>query len=245
MKNEMNAMEITLEDLLGIFIKRFFLMVLAAVVVMVGAFGVSKLTKPRYESTATLYILRQNNEESSNTASDFSLALNVVNDCTYFLKSHAVLDEVIKELALSMSYDDLADSISTSNPDSTRILEVTVEAASPDEAKRIVDSLCEIGSEKIVAAMGFKQVNLYEYGTYEEEPSNKVGLMTYLLVGIVAAILVYSAFLLQFLLDDSIRTDEDVERYLGLSILGEIPDADSTKKGAYGYGYGRNSREEV
>lgn len=45
----------------------------------------------------------------------------------------------------------------------------------------------------------------------------------------------YSVFLVAFLLDDCIRTDEDVERYLGLSILGDIPDANDVKRHQYGY----------
>lgn len=232
-----NVRIVTLRDLWGIFVKRLWIIILSAVLAVVAVFAVVQLTfVPMYSSTATLYILRQDDETtSSSTSSDFSLALNVVNDCTYLLKSHAVVDEVISALNLDASYDDLTEAISTSNPDDTRILEVTVEADTPEQAKEIVDTLCEIGQEKITDAMGFQQVNFYEKGTLDEKPCNVTSLTTYVLIGVIVGVLCYSAFLIAFLLDDRIRTEEDIQQYLGLSILGDIPNTKQAEKKNYGY----------
>lgn len=237
MEQQITVRIVTLKDLWSIFIRRFWIMMLAAFVAMGGMFSVIRLTfVPEYESTATLYILKQEERENDmNSSEDFSLALKVVNDCDYLLKSHSVLDEVIDELGLTIPYEDLNESVSTSNPEDTRILEVTVISDSPQEAKRIVDSVCTVGAEKIEEAMGFKQVNLYELGTLNTDPCNVTSLVSYLLVGIIAAILVYTIFLIAFLVDDRIHTEEDIKRYLGLSILGDIPNANETKKGHYGY----------
>jgi hypothetical protein len=57
----------------------------------------------------------------------------------------------------------------------------------------------------------------------------------YILVALIAAILVYAVFFLMFMFDDSVWTDEEIEKYLGLSVLGDIPDANSTRKKGYGY----------
>lgn len=241
MEQQTTVRTVTLRELWDIFVHRLWVMILAAVVVAGGLFLINYLTfVPEYESTATLYILRQNESESSSGSSDdFSLALKVVNDCDYILKSHSVLDEVIDELALDIPYEDLSENVSTSNPEDTRILEVTVVSDTPEEAKRIVDSICRIGTGKIEEAMGFSQVNLYEYGILNPEPCNQTGLMTYALAAVIAAILVYTVFLIAYLLDDRIRTDEDIEQYLGLSVLGEIPNLDEAKRhhnGYYGYG---------
>lgn len=242
---------ISLRDLWEIFIHRLWIIVLAAAIGVVGLYTVNAITfEPRYQATATMYITRQSGSEdiSSNDAStDFSLALKVVNDCTYFLKSHTVLDAVMEELDLDLEYDTLYKSVSTSNPEDTRILEVTVEAESPKLAKKIVDSICTVGTSCINEAMGYEQVTVYELGVMDDDPCNKTGLTVYIMVGLVIAVLVYFVFLLTYLLDDTIKSDEDIERYLGLSVLGDIPDADSTHKTRYGYGYGRakNDSKEV
>lgn len=238
MEQQSTVRIITLKDLWDIFIHRIWIIFLAAFIAMSGLFLLIRLTYvPQYESTATLYILRQDSEQSgsSSVSSDFSLALNVVSDCTYLLKSHSVVDAVIDELHLDIPYEEVSKIISTNNPDNTRILEVSVKAGSPELAKSIVDSICQIGAGKIEEAMGFSQVNLYEYGVLNTRPCNTTSLMTYLLVGVITAVLVYSVFLVTYLLDDRIRSEEDVEHYLGLSILGDIPNADDPKKGRYGY----------
>lgn len=237
MDNRMDTRALTLKHIFGIFVRRLWVMALAAAVSMAGMLIINLLTfTPQYDSTATLYILRQGEGEQSYQAdSDFSLALKVVNDCTYLLKSHAVIDEVIDSMELDMTYDQLYRKISTSNPSNTRILEVTVEADTPELAKQIVDNLCQIGQMKIAEAMGFQQVNFYERGTWNTEPCNRTGLTAYVLIGIVAALMVYAAFLIAFLADDRIRTDEDIQQYLGLSILGNIPNAAGGGRHRYGY----------
>lgn len=244
MDNQISSKEITLRDLVDIFLKRLWIMALAAVICMAGVFAGTRLFLPsRYESTATLYILRQTEDATSGDAStDFSLALKVVSDCTYMLKSHTVLDGVISEQGLDMTYEELYDCVTTHNPEDTRILEVTVEAESAQQAKQIVDSVCTIGAEHINRAMGFDQVNLFELGVPESEPCNRVGLVALFLLGVAAAIVTYGVFLVIYLLDDSIRSEEDVMRYLGLSVLGDIPDANSEDTGSYGYGQaGKNA----
>lgn len=174
---------VTLKDLWEVFVHRLWIILLAAVVAGGGFFAVDRISfTPQYASTATLYILRQaDSATASDASSDFSLALKVVNDCTYLLKSHTVLDEVIGRLHLDVSYEDLYDCVSTSNPEDTRILEVTVRSDSPENAKRIVDQVCTIGAQRIEDAMGFQQVNLYEFGTTDPEPCNRTGLTTFLL----------------------------------------------------------------
>ena len=241
---------VTIKDLWEIFVHRLWIIVLAAAISASGLFAFVSLTfVPQYSSTATMYILRQANENvsSSEASSDFSLALKVVNDCDYLLKSVPVLGEVMNTLDLSSEYEDMedmAEHITTFNPADTRILEITIEARSPEIAKNIVDALGEIGAKKINDAMGFDQVNLYALGEVEYEPCNKTSILTYILVGIVAAIGVYCIFLVMFLMDDTLKTDEDCQKYLGLSILGDIPDADMTQKKKYGYyrGYGYRSK---
>ncbi len=244
--DEMNVKTVNLRDLWELLIQRLWVMALAAVVCVAGLFIVKQVTYvPQYSSTATLYILRQNAEgQVSGTDSDFSLALKVVNDCTYLLKSHAVVDQVIENMDLEMSYAQLYERISTKNPDSTRILEVKVVADTPEQAKAIVDSLCQIGQQKIMDAMGFQQVNFYERGTLETEPCNRTGLLTYALVGIIAAVLTYSVFLVLLLVDDRIRSEADIQQILGLSVLGDIPCADGTvAKKPYGYGLRPQKRQ--
>lgn len=232
-----NFRVINLLDLWNIFINHFIIIIIVATIFVSGIFAYITITfVPQYKSTATLYILKdKENQSTDNISSNFNLALNLVNDCTYLLKSHAVIDEVIDELDIDIPFSELASSVSTSNPDKTRILEVTVVSDSPEKAKEITDCLCNIGSQKIKEAMGFNQVNLYEYGTINNSPCNKKSPYFYLIIWIAIAAVIYSFFVIKFLMNDGFQSSEDIEKYLGISVIGEIPNANESKKHRYSY----------
>lgn len=235
-----NTKPLTLKDLWNIFVQRIIIIALVAIITTLCSYGIARSTyKPEYASVATLYILRNNeyqNSTSGEISDELSLALKVVADCTYILKSRTVINHVIDELNLDTSYSQLYKKISTNTPHNTRILEVMVQADSPETAKKTVDLLCEYGQKQMENATGFNQVNVYEHGTLPTTPYNSINKTMHLTIGVAAAAVTYIVFVLAFLLDDRIRTEEDIERYLGLSILGEISDLDGgTKKGRYGY----------
>lgn len=245
MNQNSNDRIVTLRDLWNILRQRLIVLAAVALLVSIGGYLVARLTyEPVYSSTATLYILRDADHSNSTVGeanTEYTLALKVVNDCTYLLKSRAVVNQVIADLGVQITYEGLVNKISTNNPTSTRVLEVTVEADTAQEAKALVDSLCAIGEQKIADAMGYDQVNVYEQGTLPKQPSNPISLLLYVILGVSAAAVVYVCFVLAFLIDDRIRTEEDIQRYLGLSILGDIVNVHEEHKGRYGYGYGNKS----
>ena len=232
MEKQENVRVITFGDFWSVFVHNILIILIVTILVVGGVFAFIAVTfEPEYTSTATLYILRQNQKEDDyQVKEDFSLALNVVNDCTYLLKSHAVLDEVRDQLGLDISYNQLTHSLTTNNPEDTRILEVSIVSDSPEKSKLIVDKVCELGAKQIETAMGLIDYN----------PCNQTSIMTYLVIGVVTALIVYAICLIAYFADDRIRTEEDISRYLGLSLLGDIPNAYENTKGRNGY-YGKYS----
>ena len=245
---------ITLKDIWELFVRRIVVVVLIAALAAGLYYGWNKMNYvPLYESTATLYITRDGeypNASSSVEAYNFySLALKVVNDCNYLMTSRSVLEQVIEDLELKMNHTTLASMIKIKNPTSTRILEVTVRAKSPQLAKQIADQLCYAGQERIYNAMGVDYFTLYEYGTLNKAPCNRTGSITYVVVALAAAVVTFGILLLFFLMDDRISSNINVEQVLGLTVLGDIPDRNHAKRSRYGYyyrygvygGYGKKS----
>ncbi len=239
MDEQTNVKTIALKDLWDIFVKRAWIMVLVAAIAAGSFFAISKaLYVPEYSSTATIYVLDKNEGGSVGTT-ELTVADKFLTDCTYAIKSDKVLRQVMADLALSDTYEDLKENIATSNPSNTRFIEVTVTAGTPTLAKEIVDAICIESKDAIMENMNY-EIHIFQEGILSRNPSNKTSLTTYVLVGLVAAVLVYGIFFLMFMLDDSVWTDEEIDRYLGVSILGDIPDANSTRKKGYGYGkYGK------
>lgn len=234
-----SAKTVTLRDLWGVLVGNI-LVILLVTLLITGTFITVDLLNytPMYQSTATLYILRQNNDNQTGSSS------SAVNDCNYILKMQDVVERAMKKMGVDeyISYGEMIGRISITNPENTRILEVTVQSEYPELSVALVNALCEEGAKAIEDIMGFKQVTVSEYGRENATPCNKTGILTYCLVGVASVLVMYIFFLIRFLLDDGIHSEEDVRRYLGLSVLGEIPDASERRGRRYAYrryGYGR------
>ena len=240
--NNEYGIEIDFKSLFDLLLKKLPVMLLAAAVAVGVFFAYDTFTYvPEYESTAMLYVIKQESGDRELSAQDFNLAMQTTVDCTLLLKSRTVLEQVIRDLGLDMSYASLYKTVSTSNPTNSRILNVTVTSNSPENAKRIVDKVCELGVEAIEDAMGFKQVNYYEHGTLAQKPSNRTSMKVYAVIGLVTAVVIYLIYAAKLIFDDRINSDEDIEKYLDLTIIGVIPDANATSGKKYGR-YGRYGR---
>lgn len=247
--NENNAQQvITFRDIWELFLQRLVIILLVSALAVAGFYVYNKVTfVPMYQSTATLYITGDGEYEDSTSAdayNNYSLTLKVVDDCEFLLSSRSVLETLIDNMGLDINYSVLQNRITIENPSNTRVLEVTVEAEKPQLAKDIVDQLCKLGTTKINSVMTQDEssddyVSVYEEGTKSDYPSNITPKLTYLLVGLVAGALTFGLCLLIFLLDDRIQSADHIEQILGLSVLGDIPDCNSThSRGRYGYRYG-------
>ncbi len=245
MERKETTFEITLADIWDVFAHHFIPIILAALLSAAAYFAYDSYTRiPLYNSKASMYVLNQKNiKEYETTSADFSFANTVLGDCTYIIKSHAVLDAVIDELQLDMSYGALANSITVNNPEGTCVLEVTVKTEDAELSKMVVDSVCHISADKIAHTLGIlDQVSVYTEGIVDHTVANTVPISRFALVGILAALVVYAIFFLIYILDDKIKSEEDIEHYLGLSVLGDIPNGhgDNHKKGKYnGYYYSK------
>lgn len=223
--NEMQG-ALSLSDMWGIFISHIWQIVVVGILVfaMVLTYGAVTYT-PEYKSTSTIYILPRSDGKGVTTG-DLSIAINTVNDCTEILTSNKVFELVKEELNLvdKINYKTFKSMITITNKEDSRVLYVSVTAPTPSDAKYIVDALCRIGEEEIVKIMGVDQVNLLDYGTFSETPSNSRFSGMSFVAGLAAAVLVYGLFLALYIFDDKINTPDDIEKHLGVSILGIIPD---------------------
>ncbi len=264
MDNQMENQQertISIQELWRVFVKNILLIVLAAAVVGGGYLLISKITyTPMYTSTASVVVVREqeNTSTSASTVNDFNVASKVLPNFAYMATEKSMLDAVIDELTaegkLTSELTDvqLRKRIEIDNPSNTHIVNVTVEAETAQQAKYLADRITEKTMEKMNEVfLGVEStdalVRMYHAGLLSTKPSNGVKLTTAFIAAVVAAMLTYGVLCLIYLFDDAIRTKDDVIQYLGVSVLGEIPDAGdihSYEKYGYGrYGYGRSGYE--
>ncbi len=158
------------------------------------------------------------------TYSDVQMGTQLTKDYAELINSRYVLEEVIEKLSLAETeYQDLLDKVSVHTPTDTRIVSITVTDTSPRQAMDIANCIREVAGEHIQNVMDIDAVNVVEEANM---PTDKAGPSVpkwTLFGGILGVLLVCVAILVHYLLDDTIKTSEDVEKYLGLSTLALIP----------------------
>ena len=227
--NDDDEIEIDLLELLYA-LKRRWWAILLALIIGAGAAGVytKQLIAPIYESTSMVYVLSK--ETTLASLADLQIGSQLTKDYSVIIKSRPVLEEVIEKQNLDMTTDDLAKMITIDNPSDTRILSITVADVEPMRAKSIVDEVTKSASNYIGDIMEMVPPKVIETGVVAIEPSSPSVKKNAALGGLGLAVLVCGLICLRTILDDTIKSEEDIEKYLGLSVLAVIPDADRKAK---------------
>lgn len=229
---ENDEITIDLMDLFQVVFKKLHLVLLAGIIAALVAVLVTKLfMTPVYTSTTKMYVLSKQDANSAVTSSDLQAGSQLTKDYMELIKSRSVMEQVISQLQLDMSVDKLSGEITVSNTADTRILSISVENESPKLAKEIADAVRESASVQITQITQITDadaVNMVEEGNLPKDPTSPNTMKNAMLGGILGIFLALGAIVLIYILDDTIKTPDDVERYLGLTVLTSIPIASGT-----------------
>lgn len=230
-RNQVDEIEIDLREICLLLFSKLWLIILTAVFTGAAAFGISMfLIQPTYDSTTKIYILNKQ-EENTVTYSDVQLGTQLTKDYAQLITSRLVLEKVIEELQLKdMDYEGMLRKVSVETPTDTRILSITVSDADPVLAMQIANSIRESAAQHIKNVMDIEAVNVAETANLPTQKASP-SVMKWVAGGSAAgAFLVVAILLLVYFLDDTIKTSDDVEKYLGLSTLALIPASTQGRK---------------
>ncbi|MDE7445685.1 MAG: protein-tyrosine kinase [Lachnospiraceae bacterium] len=218
-----DEIEIDLLEVFHVLISRIWLILSAGVFLALVCFAISKfILTPTYKSTTKIYILNKS-ESQSVTYSDVQMGTQLTKDYAELISSRYVLEEVIQILSLEEDYDELRGMVSVDTPADTRIVSITVENTDPVQAMNIANCIREAASNHIQNVMDIEAVNVVETANMPMEKASPSVIMWTLAGGAIGVFLLCVIILIQYLLDDTIKSSEDVEKYLGLSTLALIP----------------------
>lgn len=220
-------------DLLEMFlalVDKIPLMIAVGIFSALLAFMYSKFAvTPTYQSTTKIYVLSKQNNDNV-TISDLQMGTQLTSDYEELIQSRYVLEEVIQQMELQASYSELKGQVSVSNPSDTRIIAITVTDTNPIRAMEIANAVREAASVHIKNVMDIEAINVAETAFVPTAKSGPNVMKNTMIGGIVGVMIVAGIFIVVYLLNDTIETADDVERYLGLSTLAVIPLNEGEKK---------------
>lgn len=221
-------------DLIDLFFylkKRIWIIAIVTVAFLLAGLIFSSLfITPQYEASTRIYILNRSNE-SQIVYSDLQLSSQFVNDYQELITGRNVTQEVIDQLGVNLTASQLAKKITTEAPSNTRFLEITVTDPNPQMAANLANKVRDVAAEQIKEIMDVDAVQVVYTAEVPTTPSSpNVGKNT-LIAGLLGAVLIVGVLVVIYMLDDTIKTEEDVERYLGLGVLGVIPMTEELENG--------------
>jgi capsular polysaccharide biosynthesis protein len=230
MENE--EIEIDLLQLWNAVRHRIWLVLLAGFIVADIAFAITKfLITPMYSSSATMLVVTK--ETTLSSLADLQLGSQLTNDYEILITSRPVLQQTIDQLELETDYKHLRDTITISNPNDSRMLIISTLQADPELAKSVVDTLAGISSDYIAEKMEVTAPKIIEEGEIPLTQSSPSLLRNTAIGGLLGILAAVFLICVAVILNDSIQTEDDIERYLQLPVLAVVPDkSGSSRKSA-------------
>lgn len=221
-QNTTDEVEIDLIELFYVLRSKFLLILLSTVVLAAGCGLFSKfLIEPVYSSTTKLYILTKTTSITS--LADIQMGTSLTQDYMELVKSRPVVEGVIENLKLDMTYEEMLPKIEIDNPSNTRILSITIEDNDSRLAKEIADEFATVSRTRISDIMATDKPNIVEEGHIAEFPTKPSIKKNTLIGALIGLFLSCAVIVVLHLLDDTICSSDDIERYLGLNTLAMIP----------------------
>lgn len=185
------------------------------------------LLTPQYESYTTLMFSRGPDQNYE----DVMLSRQLASTYSEIAKSRSVTEAVIRNLRLDMTVAQLSGQITVSAVNNTEIISVKVMNPDPVLAKRIASQVATSFSKKIIGYSNIDNVIIVDEAVTPTVPISPNVKMNVAIAGVLGVMLALGLiFLLEFL-DNTIKTQEDVEHFLGLSVLAMVPNNTKNKRG--------------
>lgn len=219
-----DEVEIDLQEIFGVLLQRFWLLAICGLVGGILAFCISFfLITPKYESTTSIYTLNKSNNNNTVTYSDLQLGSQLTKDYAQLITSRNVLETVIETFDLEDSYASLKNRVSVNAVSDTRLIAIKVTDVDADMAQMIANEIRKVAAVCIKEVMDIQAVNVVDEANLPLKPVSP-SVSKWTAIGLLLGFMACAAVIvIQFLLDDSIKTGEDIERYLQLSTLAVIP----------------------
>ena len=230
MDNEENVV-IELTEILSAVRQHLLELIFVTLAAALVGFTVSKfLMTPKYDSSALMIVNTRQDVNANVTSDQINSATKLVSTYSIIIKSDTVLQQVIDNLGLNLTYAQLNKRVTVAAVDDTQVMKITVQSDSPEWARQVCEQIITVAPDVIKEAVEAGSVKVISNASLATEPVSPNIKKNTMLAAAVGVVLVIGIIVLQVLLDNKINTEEDVTKYLDMTVLGVIPQYDQGGK---------------
>jgi capsular polysaccharide biosynthesis protein len=227
--NEGFEEEISLKEIFTVLKKRLKVIIAITLIsTIISAIVTFFILKPEYESKTTLMVGKPVHKiavdpEAQITYQEIQTNRMLVSTYGELAKSRTVLENVIRNLDLDITSEQLKDKIDVSLVKDTEIIQISVTDQDPKRAAQIANELAKSFSDQVKKTMNVENIQVIDKAVVNEnpvKPRHKLNIAIAFVLGLMIG--VFTSFVLEYF-DTSIKTPEDVSKYLDLPVIGSIP----------------------
>jgi capsular polysaccharide biosynthesis protein len=221
---------ISLKELLETLKKRIFLILaITLTAVMVSGIVSFFFLTPIYQASTQILINKSNSGQGNYNPADVQTSLQLINTYNDIIKSAAILDLVIEGMDLDMTSEQLSQKITMNNQNESQVMNLSVQDEDANHAAALANTIAEVFKEENI--MQADNIHILANAKVTDgqapiKPQPILNIAIAMVVGLMAG--VGLAFLLEYL-DNTVKNEMDVEKNLGLPILGVISVIEETK----------------
>lgn len=214
--------EINLSEVYSYFKSKILWIILAIIVIVILGNIYTIITRtPMYQSNTTIVLVGESKKEYNQ--SDSLLNQNLIGTYSQIIKSRKVLSQVIENLDLKMTTEELSNSITTSSVEETEIIQITVENAKAKDAQRITDEVAKVFAKEIKDIYNLENVTIIDKAELAKSPYNVNYVKDNIIYLVIGIVLSFGVVFVMYYFDTSIKSSEVVEEKLGLTVIGIVP----------------------
>lgn len=216
--------EIDLKELFTYFwSKKFYIILITAIALTIGLIYSINFQTPLYKSYTTI-LLTKESDSTSITSNDILLNQKLVDTYKEIITSKKVLGRVINNLDLEYSVNALSSKVNVQSINGTEILKITVSDEYNVNAKNIANEIAYVFNSEIVKLYDIQNIGVIDVAELSETPYNINTTKQLIISGLVGLILSLCIVFVIYYFDDTIKTTVEVEKKLGLPVIGAIPE---------------------
>ena len=177
--------------------------------------------KPSYQASTDLFIT---STDSVISLQDLQIGAALTSDYQNIITSRQVLNKVISDLQLNIDYKALNKLITVTNPSGTHIVHTTVTTSDLALSRDIANDLLLVSIDQIYQIVGTSRPTIIDYSEARAVEDVTPGIIRYMAIGAVLGMLLMAAVIVvKYVMNSTIKSVDDVERYLQLPMLAAVP----------------------
>ena len=230
--------ELDLLDLFFAFWKKKIWLIAAIIIgACVGFVYTKYAVVPKYTSSVTLILAKSSDEKAnvagldvSDTITQSDIALNQKLISTYgeILTSKRVVNTVVKNLGLNISYAQLKKGISVSSVKDTDVIKISFTTTDASTSAKIADEMTNVFKDEVDRIYSIKNISIIDSAEVDNKPVNINYMKNIIIFALAFFVLVAIVIFLIYYFDNTIKTEENIQKLTGLPVLCTIPKVKTT-----------------